>query len=270
VNALRMQGVRLVRDHTVILDGIDWTVNDGERWIVLGANGSGKTTLLRIASLYLHPSSGTVEVLGATLGRVDVRTHRRNIGMVSSSFADLLRPSIPALDVVITAKNAALEPWWHEYTEPDRERALGLLDRFGCRALADHPFATLSSGERQRVQLARTLMTDPGLLLLDEPTAGLDLGGREDLVNRLAHLAADPTTPATILVTHHVDEIPPGFDRLLLIRNGQVLASGPLEDTLTADALGACFDMDIVLERRHDRWFAFARSSPNSGSIPGP
>jgi len=259
VIALRLSGVGLVRDHKAILDDIDWTVRPGERWIVVGANGSGKTTLLRISSLYLHPSSGTVEVLGKTLGRVDVRAHRRNIGMVSSSFADLLRPSITALDVVMTAEHAALEPWWHEYTDHDRNRALDLLDRFGCADLAGHPFATLSSGERQRVQLARTLMTDPGLLLLDEPTAGLDLNGREDLVSRLAGLAADPTTPATVLVTHHVDEIPPGFDWLLLLRDGRVLTSGPLDDTLTAEALGACFDMHVVLERRHGRWFAFAR-----------
>ena len=259
MTALRMDGVGLVRGHDVILDGIDWTVHDGERWIVLGANGSGKTTLLRIASLYLHPTTGTVEVLGHTLGRVDVRAHRRNIGMVSSSFADLLRPSIATIDVVMTAEHAALEPWWHEYSDRDRQRARELLDRFGCGPMADHPFGTLSSGERQRVQLARTLMTDPGLLLLDEPTAGLDLAGREDLVTRLAGLAADPSTPATVLVTHHVDEIPPGFDHVLLLRRGHVLASGPLEDTLTAEALGACFDMDVVLERRHDRWFGFAR-----------
>ncbi len=256
--ALRLRGVGLTIDGNVILDDVEWEVAPGERWVVLGANGSGKTSLLRIASLYLHPSRGTVEVLGATLGRVDVRRHRRRIGMVSSSFADLLRPAVRALDVVMTAKHAALEAWWHEYTDDDRDRAVALLDRFGCAALADRAFATLSSGERQRVQLARTLMADPGLLLLDEPTAGLDLHGREDLVGRLAALARDPSTPPTVLVTHHVDEIPPGFDRLLLLRKGRVLAAGPLDEVLTASSLGECFDMDVVLERRHDRWFAFA------------
>ena len=259
MTALRLAGVGLVRDGTTILDGIDWTVGDGERWIVLGANGSGKTSLVRIASLYLHPSSGTVEVLGARLGRVDVRQHRRRVGVVSASFADLLRPGLTASDVVMTAKYAALEPWWHTYDDADRARAVELLDRFGCAALADHPFTTLSSGERQRVQLARTLMTDPGLLLLDEPTAGLDLGGREDLVQRLATLARDPNTPATILVTHHVDEIPAGYDHVLMLRGGRVLAGGPIDDVLTSASLSECFGIVVTLERRGERWSAFAR-----------
>lgn len=260
MTALRLAGVSLVRDGTDILDGIDWTVGDGERWIVLGANGSGKTSLVRIASLYLHPSSGVVEVLGEQLGHVDVRRHRRRIGVVSASFADLLRPGLTATEVVMTAKYAALEPWWHTYDDTDRQRAVGLLDRFGCGALAGHPFTTLSSGERQRVQLARTLMTDPGLLLLDEPTAGLDLGGREDLVQRLAALARDPATPATILVTHHVDEIPPGYDHVLMLRRGRVLARGTIDDVLTSSALSECFGVSVSLERRGDRWSAFARA----------
>jgi iron complex transport system ATP-binding protein len=256
--ALELTNVRVVRGDTVILHDVTWRVADGERWIVLGANGSGKTTLVRIASMYLHPSGGTVDVLGARLGRVDVRRHRRKIGVVSSSFADLLRPTLSAVDIVMTAKNAALEPWWHEYDDGDRARATELLDRFGCGELASHPFATLSSGERQRVQLARTLMTEPGLLLLDEPTAGLDLGGREDLVSRLASLAADPATPATILVTHHVDEIPAGFGHVLLLRDGRVQASGPIDDVLTADALSECFGVKVVLERRGGRFFAYS------------
>lgn len=255
--ALRLSNVRLVRDGRAILDGIDWIVREDERWIVLGANGCGKTTLLRIASLYLHPSSGEVEVLGEVLGRVDVRSHRRRIGIVSSGFADMLRPSIEAVDVVMTAKNAALEPWWHAYDDVDRHRAVELLDRFGCAALADHAFTTLSSGERQRVQLARSLMTEPGLLLLDEPTAGLDLGGREDLVGRLSQLAHDVSTPPIVLVTHHVDEIPPGFTHLLLLKDGHTMASGALEDTLTAAALSECFGLPLELELRSGRYSAF-------------
>ena len=256
--ALQLTNVGLVRGESVILDRIDWTVSEGERWIVLGANGSGKTSLIRIAALYLHPSTGDVDVLGQRLGRVDVRRHRRRIGVVSTSFADLLRPGLTATEIVMTAKHAALEPWWHEYSEADRARATELLDRFGCASLAHHPFSTLSSGERQRVQLARTLMTDPGLLLLDEPTAGLDLGGREDLVHRLSALAADPATPATILVTHHVDEIPPGYDHVLLLRDGRITAAGPIDDVLTSAALSECFGIDVTLERRNDRWSAFA------------
>ena len=260
MSALQLKHVGVVRDGSTILHDIDWTVGDGERWIVLGANGSGKTTLVRIASLYLHPSSGSVEVLGELLGRVDVRRHRRRIGVVSASFADLLRPGLTATEVVMTAKFAALEPWWHTYEDADRAKAVELLSRFGCESLADHPFTTLSSGERQRVQLARTLMTDPGLLLLDEPTAGLDLGGREDLVQRLAALARDPATPATILVTHHVDEIPAGYDHVLLLRSGRVLGSGPIDDVLTSDSLSECFGLAVTLERRGGRWSAFARS----------
>jgi iron complex transport system ATP-binding protein len=259
VTALRLSNVGLVRGETVILDDVNWAVAEGDRWIVLGANGSGKTSLVRIASLYLHPSSGDVDVLGERLGHVDVRRHRRRIGVVSASFADLLRPGITATEIVMTAKNAALEPWWHEYDDGDRSRALELLDRFGCASLADHPFATLSSGERQRVQLARTLMTDPGLLLLDEPSAGLDLGGREDLVRRLRALAADPATPATVLVTHHVDEIPPGYDHVLLLRRGRVIGSGPIDDVLTSEALTDCFGIDVTLERRDGRFAAYAR-----------
>lgn len=257
--ALRLTGVGLVRSETTILDGVDWTVRDGERWVVLGSNGSGKTTLVRIASLYLHPTCGRVEVLRETLGHVDVRRHRQRIGIVSSSLVDLLRPGITAVDVVMTAKYAALEPWWHDYDDADRERARTLLARFGCEAVADHPFATLSSGERQRVQLARTLMTGPGLLLLDEPMAGLDLAGREDLISRLSDLASDPTTPATVLVTHHVDEIPPGFTHGLLLADGRVLATGQLDDVLTEERLHECFGVDVILEQRHGRWWAVAR-----------
>jgi iron complex transport system ATP-binding protein len=259
VIALRLQDVTLVHDGKTVLDHIDWTVADDERWIVLGANGSGKTSLVRIASLYLHPSSGVVEVLGGVLGRVDVRRHRTRIGLASSSFGDLLRPALSAVEIVMTAKHAALEPWWHTYDDADRERALSLLDRLGCRAFADRSFSTLSSGERQRVQLARTLMNDPGLLLLDEPTAGLDLGGREDLVGRLGALAADPSTPPIVLVTHHVDEIPPSFTHVLMLRAGRILAKGPITETLTSDSLSECFGLAVELTRQGNRWTAFAR-----------
>lgn len=256
---LAFEQVSLVREGRALLDGVDWSVEAGQRWVVLGPNGSGKTSLLRIASLYLHPSSGTVRVLGETLGRTDVRPLRRRIGLASSGLADLLRPGLTATEVVMMAKFAALEPWWDRYDDADRARAVDCLARLGVAAQADRPFGMLSSGERQRVLLARTLMGDPGVLLLDEPTAGLDLGGREDLVAGLGTLAADPTTPPVVLVTHHVEEIPSSFTHALLLRGGRVLDAGPLDVVLDADTLGACFGLDLDLETRDGRWTARAR-----------
>ncbi|HEY8523394.1 MAG TPA: ABC transporter ATP-binding protein [Acidimicrobiales bacterium] len=256
--ALRLSGVRLVRDGTVILDGVDWTVGPGERWVVLGPNGSGKTTLLRIASLYLHPSEGEVEVLGHRLGRVDVRRLRTEIGLVSPALAGLLRDEVPALDVVMAAREAALETWWHTYGDDDRAHARDLLKRVGAEHTAERPFGALSSGERQRVLLARSLWGDPGLVLLDEPTAGLDLGAREDLIGRLRALADDPAMPPTVLVTHHVEEIPAGFTHGLLLRNGRVLAAGPLADVVTAEALSEAFGLALIVDRRAGRYAARA------------
>jgi iron complex transport system ATP-binding protein len=257
--ALRLSGVGLVRDGVTILDGVDWEVAPHERWIVLGPNGSGKTTLMRIAGLYLHPSRGEVEVLGERLGRVDVRRLRTRIGLVSAAFAAMLREGVTAADVVMTAEHAALETWWHTYEESDRTRAVELLDRLGAGPLAHRPFGALSSGERQRVLLARSLWGNPGLVLLDEPTAGLDLGAREDLVGRLGRLAADPTTPATVLVTHHVEEIPAGFTHVLLLDRGRVAAAGPLDDVLSAEVLSAVFGLRLALDRRDGRYAARAR-----------
>ena len=257
--ALALTDVDVHIDGQVVLADVTWRVAPHERWVVLGRNGSGKTTLLRLASLYLHPSRGEVDVLGQRLGRTDVRRLRKRIGVASAAMADLLRPGLPARDVVMTARFAALEPWWHEYDDDDQRRAEVLLDRMGVGPLADRLFGTLSSGERQRVQLARTLMADPELLLLDEPTAGLDLGGREDLVARLADLAGDPDTPPVVLVTHHVDEIPAGFTHALLLTDGRVQAMGPIDETLTAEAVSMCFGVPVTLERRDGRWFAWRK-----------
>lgn len=254
---LRLTGVCVDRDGRRILDDVDWEVGAGESWAVLGRNGSGKTTLIRIAALYDHPSAGTVEVLGQTLGRTDVRALRRRIGLASPAFMDLIRPTIAAHEVVMCALNAALEPWWHRYSEEDRARARALLAEVGVGHLADRPVGTLSTGERQRVQLARVLMTDPGLLLFDEPTAGLDLGGREELVADFDRLARG-TTPL-VMVTHHVEEIPASFTHALLVAGG-VMAAGPIGDTLTSDTLSECFGMRLRLERRDDRWTAWRPS----------
>lgn len=253
---LSLQGVGLTRDGRDLLDGIDWEVHAGERWVVLGPNGSGKTSLVRIAALQLHPSRGEVEVLGQRLGRVNVWKLRNRIGLASSSLADQLRPTIAGIDVVVTAKNGALEPWWHSYDDADRAEAMACLDRMGVASFADREFGTLSSGERQRVLLARTLMGKPGVILLDEPSAGLDLGGREGLVQSLADLAADPTAPPVVFVTHHVEEIPPGFTSLLLLRDGRIAAAGPLDDTLTGDALGDLFSVKLRLRNDDGRWSA--------------
>ncbi len=254
--ALRMRGVGLTRDGRDLLDGVDWEIARGRSWVVLGANGSGKTTLVRIAALYEHPSRGTVDVLGERLGRTDVRSLRRRVALVSSAMSDLMRPALPAVDVVMCAKHAALEPWWHTYDAADRERARQLLADQGVAHVADHPFATLSSGERQRTLLARALMPDPGLVLLDEPTAGLDLRGREELVEHLGALAADPGAPPMALVTHHVEEIPGAFTDLLALADGRVVGAGPLGDTLTADLLARTFGIPIQLARHGDRWSA--------------
>ena len=201
-------------------------------------------------------------MLGARLGRIDVRRHRTRIGLVSPAFADLLRADVTALDVVMTAREAALEAWWHSYGDDDRAAARALLARTGAEALAERTFGTLSSGERQRVLLARSLWGDPGLVLLDEPTAGLDLGAREDLVGRLAGLAADPATPPTVLVTHHVEEIPAGFTHALLLRDGRVVARGPIGDVLDAEPLSATFGLPLALDRRDGRYAARAHGAP--------
>ena len=256
---LALTGVSLVRDGRTILDRIDWRVVPGDRWIVLGPNGSGKTSLCRLAGLYLHPSKGDVDVLGKRLGRTDVRELRTRLGITSQALADMLRPGLQAVDLVMTGRNAALAPYWHRYDDADRERAMGLLARFGCARLATARYATLSAGERQRVMLARALMSDPPLLLLDEPAAGLDLAGREQLVAMLADVAADRAMAAIVLVTHHVDEIPRGFTHVLMLADGRIAAQGPIADTLTAENLSRCFGLRLALARQDGRWMAWGR-----------
>lgn len=256
---LELVGVGVVREGNLLLTEVDWTVEAGERWIVLGANGSGKTTLLRIASLYLHPSTGIVRLLGEELGKVDVRSLRTRIGLASPAFGALLRQELTPVEVVMTGRYAALEPWWHTYDDDDRAGARRLLDRFHVLHGADRPVSTLSSGERQRVLLARAFAGDPGIVLLDEPTAGLDLAGREELVASLGLMARDPDGPPTVLVTHHVEEIPVGSTHVLLVRAGRVVAQGPIDDVLTADALSDTFGLPLELDRRGERWTAWKR-----------
>jgi iron complex transport system ATP-binding protein len=261
VPALALRDVVVQRDGSTILDNISIEVRAQQRWVMLGANGSGKTTLVRIMALYDHPSSGTVDVLGERLGRTDVRTLRTRIGYASAAMADQLRPGLSAHDVVRTARHGALEPWWHRYTDEDDRQATRCLDRLHVAHLGHRTFGSLSSGERQRVLLARTLMNDPAVLLLDEPSARLDLGGREELVATLSALAADPTAPPFVVVTHHVDEIPPGATHVLMLREGRTLAVGPIDDVLDDAVLSSCFGIDLALERRADgRLSAWARN----------
>jgi iron complex transport system ATP-binding protein len=256
--ALELRGVAVVRDGTALVEEIHWAVEPSQRWVVLGPNGSGKTTLLRVASLYLHPSRGSVAVAGELLGHTDVRRLRTRIGLSSAAFGDLLRRELTGTEVVMTARYAALEPWWHTYDQDDRDRAASLLARFGVAHVAHRAVSTMSSGERQRVLLARAFAGTPAIVLLDEPAAGLDLGGREDLVRRLGALALDPTGPPTVLVTHHVEEIPAGTTHALLLRSGRVVASGPIADVLTGPALSHTFGVPLELVRKGDRFTAWA------------
>ena len=258
--ALRVLDITLDIDGTRILDGISWEIGRDERWVVLGANGAGKTTLLRVAALYLHPSSGTVEVLGQRLGRTDVRTLRERIAFSSPALAARLEPSMTAHQVVMTARYAALAPWWHQYSEADHARASELLREWRCEQLAAHKFPTLSAGERQRVLLARTLMNEPGIVLLDEPTAGLDVGGREELIADLETWAREPSRPPLVLITHHLEEIPPGFTHALVLKDGNVLATGPIAETVTSKILSQAFDLRLEVEEKQGRYRAFLRT----------
>lgn len=251
---LRFESVDLDRPGLSVLTGIRWEVHPSDRWIVLGPNGSGKTTLFELASGYLHPTRGTVDILGHRLGRVDVRELRRRIGLVSSALVKKLVPGISATDVVVSGRAGALEPWWQRYSDEEWARARELLEDAGFATIADRRFGFLSDGERQQVLLARALMNEPELLLLDEPAAGLDVGGRERLVAYLGRLASDPTHPPTVMITHHVEEIPPGFTHALLLRAGRVVAAGPVGETLTAELLSETFGLALRPEYSDGRW----------------
>jgi iron complex transport system ATP-binding protein len=255
---LALDGVGVVRGGTSILDGITWKVLDDEKWVILGPNGAGKTTLLQIAATLMHPTVGTAEVLGEQLGAVDVFELRPRIGLASASMAERIPSRERAVDVVMTAAYAVVGRWRESYDGGDKGRALGLLSQLGAGHLADRTYGTLSEGERKRVQIARALMTDPELLLLDEPAAGLDLGGREDLVRRLGALASDGFAPVTVLVTHHVEEIPAGFTHALLLSNARVVAQGPITQVLTDQNLTAAFGLPLSVLRWSSRWSARA------------
>jgi iron complex transport system ATP-binding protein len=255
---LRMRGVGVRRERSMLLRDIDWAAHENERWVVIGPNGAGKTTLLQVAAAQLFPTTGTVEVLGERLGQVDVFDLRSRIGFASASVADRVRPGEKVIDLVLTASYAILGRWKEEYESADVTRAVELLDALGCAHLIRRKFSTLSEGERKRVQIARSLMPDPELLLLDEPAAGLDLGGREDLLRRLSALARDAKAPMMVLVTHHVEEVPDGFTHAILLRNGAAVAAGELGEVFTEPNLARCFGMALTVEQRQGRWWARA------------
>jgi iron complex transport system ATP-binding protein len=251
--------VEVRREGRALLAGVDWQIGPEERWVVLGPNGSGKTTLLQVLALRLLPTRGTVRVLGQVAGRCDLRLARRSIALVSAALTRQVRPGLPAGEVVLTGRTGALEPWWDHYEEQDRARARALLQAAGVGHLWAQPFGVLSEGERQQVLLARGLMADPALLLLDEPAAGLDLGARERLLASLATTVGSPEGPPVVLVTHHLEEIPSGTTHALLLRDGQVVAAGPIESTLTSPVVSECFGLPVLVRRQGSRWSAVAR-----------
>jgi len=254
---IALSEVCVVSDGRPILGPVTWTIEPGQHWVVLGPNGSGKSTLMAVASLGRHPSSGRVHLLGHELGRVDLRSLRARVGVSSAALVDQLRGRLTAAEVVMCGLNAALEPWWHHYDDADARRAGALLAQVGLDGYDDRTLATLSSGERQRTLLARTLMAEPDVVVLDEPTAGLDLGGREGLVTALDGIAAEDG-PATVFVTHHVEDIPPSTTHLLALAGGRAVAAGAVDEVLSADLLSQIFDLDVELERRGGRWSARA------------
>jgi iron complex transport system ATP-binding protein len=248
--------VSLRRGGQVLVGPITWQVELDERWVVIGPNGAGKTSLLRIAAAMEHPSSGTAYVLGERLGRTDMAELRQRVGLSSSALSQRVPDGEVVRDLVVSAGYAVLGRWRETYEDVDYARAVDTLESVGAEHLAERTYGTLSEGERKRVLIARSLMTDSELLLLDEPAAGLDLGGREELVARLGDLAADADAPAMVLVTHHVEEIPPGFSHALILSEGQVVASGLLHDTLTAENLSTAFGQSIALDTIDGRYFA--------------
>ena len=256
---VRMDGVSVRRGAATLVHDIDWRVELDERWVVLGPNGAGKTTLLRLAAAELHPTTGSVHVLGERIGRVNLFELRTRIGLTSAALGLRIPDDETVRDVVVSAGYGVLGRWRERYDATDTDRADHLLDALGVRTLGARAYGSLSEGERKRTLIARALMTDPELLLLDEPAAGLDLGGREDLVGRLSRLALDPEAPASVLVTHHVEEIPVGYSHGLLVRGGAVVAAGLLDDVLTDDNLTTTFGLPLGVQRRRGRYSAWLR-----------
>jgi iron complex transport system ATP-binding protein len=253
---VRLDEVSVTIGGRPILRDLSWGVHQNQHWVVIGPNGGGKSTTLRVASLRLHPTSGTVRVLGHELGRVDVRSVRHRIGLSSAALVDQIRPALTAEEIVRCGRFGALEPWWDTYEPRDHERAEALLAQVGLAGFGHHRFATLSSGERQRVMLARTMMPAPDLILLDEPTAGLDFAGREELLDALHTLAADPAAPPTVIVTHRLEDIPETATHLLAMADGKSVAVGPIDEALTSAMVSRLYGLEVEVARVGRRWTA--------------
>lgn len=254
----RISEAVVIRGGKEILGPISFNLYEGQRWVILGPNGAGKSTLLKLLSTEIFPSKGNVELLGHILGRVDVFDLRTRIGVCASMKHEQIPVDERVKDVVLTAAYAVLGRWNESYDLWDESRAAALLTTFGVRDLGERFYGTLSDGERKRVQIARALMNDPELLLLDEPTAGLDLGGREDLLSRFAAFVNDSSAPVTVTVTHHIEEIPAGSTHALLLKDGKVARSGPLDEVITSQNISALFGIQINVSAGNGRFFARA------------
>jgi len=256
VNVLTLENVSYVRDGRHILDSIDWVVDSTQRWVILGPNGAGKTTLLSIAAGLEHPSHGTATILEETLGQTDVFELRNRIGFASSAQAVRIPAHETVLNAVLTAAHAVEGRWLEEYDTLDIRRAERVLAEWNLTDFRDQAFGTLSDGERKRVLIARAVMTDPEVLLLDEPAASLDVGAREQLLALLDGYASSPNSPAMIMVTHHVEEVPAGFTHLMLMSRGGVFAQGRIDQVLTSENLTEVFGVDLSVTREDGRFAA--------------
>ena len=255
---LTLDGVSVIRDGKQILGPISFRIATGERWVVLGPNGAGKSTLLGVLAARIFPSKGSALLLDQQVGRVDVSELRTRIGLASPSLEAMIESDELVRDVVLTAAYAIIGRWNETYDLWDESRAVALLTTFGVRELGDRRFSTLSSGEKKRVMIARALMADPELLLLDEPAAGLDVGGREDLLHRFAQFTNDPSSPASVLVTHHIEEVPLGTTHAILLKDGKIAVSGPVDSVITTEHVSAVFGLPIQVSQESSRFFARA------------
>ena len=255
---LELSNISVRRGDRVILGPLDWQVLEGQRWVILGPNGAGKTTLLQVCSSLIHPTSGEVKILGQALGKTDVFELRTRIGLTSSKLVEQLPGDELVIDVVLTAAYAMLGRWQEKYDLWDESRAMALLTALGVRELGGREFGSLSDGEKKRVQIARSLMADPELLLLDEPASSLDLGGREDLLKRIEAFASDVLAPATVIVTHHIEEIPSGTTHALLLKEGRAIAQGVIESVINDVNLSTAYGLPITVQNQGGRFFARA------------